>query len=131
MDWAQTIILIGSICAAIVTIKKFIFPIFKKAVKEAIKTTVDDLHTTIKDTVDEINHSQTEYQEFMRTKISDVDARVEKIEAVNDAQTEHFKKLEMKIDENELDRIRQEFISFSKLCYKKEITQQDEFDHIF
>ena len=42
-----------------------------------------------------------------------------------------FQSLQKQINENELDRIRQEMINFSRQCHNKESYTQSEFDYIF
>lgn len=120
MDWAKGLIYLGSICGAIAAIKKLIIPYFERAVKDIMSSSFNQLH-----------QEQLQHNKEISQTLDKLDKKIDKVEDTTKNQILMFQSLQKQINENELDRIRQEMVNFSHQCHNKGTYTQSEFDYIF
>lgn len=123
----QTILAIGAVAAAIISIYKLTQPFTKFGRKRLEKAKA-------KKEAEMKAFGRAIGQEMLKPVYERFDAMEEKIEHVsqlNAEQSEQLDVMEQKIDRNEIDRIRWEILSFSNQCKHGLTPGQDDFNHIF
>ena len=138
----DVIIVIGTVAGALYSIYKIIAPLTKSGQrmidrkKKKRQAEIEEAaHQATKKALEEKLDEKLEPIEgsiiILSDHIKEVDGKISAIMSLNQEQSAMLNDLDVKVDENEIDRIRWEILTFAKSCRHHSELGSDDFNHIF
>lgn len=139
---ADVIILIGGIASALYAVYKVIAPFtnWGKKLKERKKQKrIQEFREVTENAITSFldNKFAEKFEPIegsiiiLSDHIKEVDGKISAIISLNQEQSSMLNDLDLKVDDNEIDRIRWEILAFAKSCRHHQDLGLDDFNHIF